>query len=130
MIVMDYHAILLQLGITPNYKGYHQMLTALEIVEANPEALTMVTKWLYPAVAKRHQTNWKQVERNLRIAVRTAWGTNRDFLQKLSPLPVKNAADSISIHIDPVENQILNRIDPIRNYLNRAKVQFTRDYTG
>ena len=63
--------------------------TALEIVEANPEALTMVTKWLYPAVAKRHQTNWKQVERNLRIAVRTAWGTNRDFLQKLSPLPVK-----------------------------------------
>ena len=32
MIVMDYHAILLQLGITPNYKGYHQMLTALEIV--------------------------------------------------------------------------------------------------
>ena len=46
MIVMDYHAILLQLGITPNYKGYHQMLTALEIVEANPEALTMVPKWL------------------------------------------------------------------------------------
>ena len=89
MIVMDYHAILLQLGITPNYKGYHQMHTALEIDEANPEALTMVTKWLYPAVAKRHQTNWKQVERNLRIAVRTAWGTNRDFLQKLSPLPVK-----------------------------------------
>lgn len=52
MIVMDYHAILLQLGIAPNYKGYHQMLTALEIVEANPESLTMVTKWLYPAVAK------------------------------------------------------------------------------
>lgn len=89
MIVMDYHAILLQLGITPNYKCFHQMLTALEVVEANPESLTMVTKWLYPAVAKRHQTNWKQVERNLRIAVRVAWGTNRDFLQKLSPLPAK-----------------------------------------
>lgn len=89
MIVMDYHAILLQLGIAPNYKGYHQMLTALEIVEANPESLTMVTKWLYPAVAKRHQTNWKQVERNLRIVVRVAWGTNQDLLQKLSPIPVK-----------------------------------------
>ena len=86
---MDYPSILFQLGITPNYAGFHQMLTALEIVEANPETLTLVTKWLYPAVAKRHQTNWKQVERNLRIAVRTAWGTNRDFLQKLSPLPVK-----------------------------------------
>ena len=129
MIVMDYHAILLQLGITPNYKGYHQMLTALEIVEANPEALTMVTKWLYPAVAKRHQTNWKQVERNLRIAVRTAWGTNRDFLQKLSPLPVKKRP-TVSQFISSCGKQILNRIDPIRNYLNRAKVQFTRDYTG
>lgn len=29
---MDYPSILLQLGITPNYKGFHQMLTALEIV--------------------------------------------------------------------------------------------------
>ena len=88
MIVMDYHAILLQLGITPNYKGYHQMLTALEIVEANPEALTMVTKWLYPAVAKRHQTNWKQVERNLRIAVRTAWVSPyiRTYLHESSPV--------------------------------------------
>ena len=120
MIVMDYHAILLQLGITPNYKGYHQMLTALEIVEANPEALTMVTKWLYPAVAKRHQTNWKQVERNLRIAVRTAWGTNRDFLQKLSPLPVKKRP-TVSNSYRSCGKQILNRIDPIRNYLNRAK---------
>lgn len=86
---MDYRLVLMRLEITPNYKGYRQMLTALEIVESNPEALTRVTKWLYPAVAKRHQTNWKQVERNLRIAVKTAWGTNRDFLQMLSPFPVK-----------------------------------------
>ncbi|WP_317380607.1 sporulation initiation factor Spo0A C-terminal domain-containing protein [uncultured Intestinimonas sp.] len=69
---MDYPSILFQLGITPNYAGFHQMLTALEIVEANPETLTLVTKWLYPAVAKRHQTNWKQVERNLRIIVGVA----------------------------------------------------------
>ena len=86
---MDYRPILLQLGITPNYKGFYQMLTALEIVEANPEALTMVTKWLYPAVAKRYQTNWTQVERNLRIVVSVAWDANRNFLQKLSPIPVK-----------------------------------------
>ena len=46
-------------------------------------------KWLYLAVAKRHQTNWRQVERSLRIVVRVAWGTNRDFLQKLSLLPVR-----------------------------------------
>ena len=86
---MDYRLVLMRLGVAPNYKGFYQMLTALEIVEANPEALAMVTKWLYPAVAKRHQTNWRQVERSLKIVVRVAWGTNQDFLQKLSPLPVK-----------------------------------------
>lgn len=86
---MDYRPILLQLGITPNYKDFHQMLTVLGIVEANPEALTMVTKWLYPAVAEQHKTNWRQVERSLRIVVRVAWGTNRDFLQKFSPILVK-----------------------------------------
>lgn len=27
---MDYRPILLQLGITPNYKGYHQLLTVFK----------------------------------------------------------------------------------------------------
>ena len=40
---MDY---LIQLGITPNYKGYNLMLTALEIINADPEALTLVIKRL------------------------------------------------------------------------------------
>lgn len=47
---MDYRLVLIQFGITPNYKGYHQMLTALEIAEVDPEVLTLVTKRLYPAI--------------------------------------------------------------------------------
>ena len=86
-IGMDYRPILLQLGITPNYKGFHQMLTALEIVEANPEALTMVTKWLYPAVAKRHHASWKQVERNLRTVTRVAWNTS-NFMRDIALCPL------------------------------------------
>ena len=49
---MDYRPILLRLGITPNYKVYHRMLTALEIIEADLEAPMMVTMWLYPSTAK------------------------------------------------------------------------------
>ena len=33
---MDYRLVLMRLGITPNYKGYRQPLTALEIVKAGP----------------------------------------------------------------------------------------------
>ena len=83
---MDYSTILLRLRITPNYMGYHQMLTAPKIFDANPEALTMVTKWLYPAVAKRHHTNLRRVERNLRTVVKVAWKTDQTFLQEMSLL--------------------------------------------
>ncbi len=52
--------------------GYHQMLTVIEIVKADPEALTLETKRLYPAVAKRHHANRKQAERNLRMVLYSA----------------------------------------------------------
>ena len=62
---MDYRLVLIQLGITPNYKGYHQMLTALEIVEADLEALTLVTKRPYPAVWRsdlmRVGSRWNEI---------------------------------------------------------------------
>ena len=84
---MDYRLVLMRLGITPNYKGFYQMLTALEIVEADPEALTLVTKRLYPAVAKRHHVSWKQVERNLRRVTRVAWNAN-NFIQAHALCPL------------------------------------------
>lgn len=99
---MDYRTILMCLGITPNYKGFHQMLTALEIVEANPEALTMVTKWLYPATAKRHHANWKQVERNLRTVVNMAWRTNPTLLQEIAYIPLRNKP-TVSVFLSIVE---------------------------
>ena len=67
---MDYRLVLMRLGVAPNYKGYHQMLTELGIVEVDPEALTLVTKRLYPAIAKRHHARWKQVEREFHHIIR------------------------------------------------------------
>ena len=39
------------------------MTQALQIAVEEPEALEAVTKWLYPAVARKCGTNWKTVER-------------------------------------------------------------------
>ncbi len=39
----------------------------------NEEAITSVTKLLYPQVAKRFGTNDKQVERAIRSTIETAW---------------------------------------------------------
>lgn len=75
---------LIQLGITPNYIGFYQLLFALELVSREPDALLLVTKRLYPAVAKEFGTTWKAVERNIRFAVCVAWTRNPDFLSRLA----------------------------------------------
>ena len=79
---------LIQLGITPNYIGFYQVLYALELARREPDALLLVTKRLYPAVAKEFGTTWKAVERNIRFAVSMAWSRNPDFLSRLAKYSV------------------------------------------
>lgn len=49
--------------------GYYYLKTALEVVLSNPESIRAITKELYPAVAKIHQTTANGVERAMRHAV-------------------------------------------------------------
>ena len=49
-----------------------------------PERLLLVTKWLYPDVAKQYGTNWKAVERNIRTVGRVIWNSNRPLLEDLA----------------------------------------------
>lgn len=81
--------ILYSIGLTPNYKGYHQLKQALKIVMEEPEALEEVTKQLYPVVARRYGTNWKAVERNIRAMIKIAWRTAPEKLKELSGCPLE-----------------------------------------
>lgn len=85
---MEVQALLLCLGITPNYKAYPFLLTALELLQAEPDAILLVTKQLYPAVAGRHGTNWRVVERDLRTAVTLVWRRNPDLLRSMAGYPL------------------------------------------
>ena len=49
-----------------------------------PERLRLVTKWVYPDVARHYKTNWKAVERNIRTVNGLVWQQNRLFLEKLA----------------------------------------------
>ena len=51
---MNCHDTLKRLGITPNYIGYHQTITAVELAKCEPDMLCLVTKSLYPEVAKSY----------------------------------------------------------------------------
>ena len=57
--------LLYQLGISANYKGFLHTAYAVSLCVEQQDRLLLVTKWLYPDVARKYGTNWKAVERNI-----------------------------------------------------------------
>ena len=83
-----YYTLLMKLGITPNYVAFSQTAFALKLIRGNPDSLQLVTKCLYPDVAKQFGTNWKAVERNIRSAADIAWRCNPELVTNLAGYPL------------------------------------------
>ena len=83
--------LLYRLGISANYNGFLQTAYAVELCRMEPERLQLVTKMVYPEVAKLCQTSCSAVERNIRTACEIAWKNNRRLLEQLAckPFPQK-----------------------------------------
>lgn len=60
---------LLELGITPNLRGFYYICYAVEMVMAEPEAKLCQ---IYELVAKKANTSWRNVERGIRHSVNKA----------------------------------------------------------
>lgn len=92
--ISEIYTLLYQLGLTANYTGFFHTSYAVYLAAQQPDRLLLVTKWLYPEVAKHYATTWKCVERNIRTAVDVIWDTNPELLEALArhPLPQKPKA--------------------------------------
>ena len=86
--IMSVYEVLVHLGVTANYRGFQQCAYAVCLCVQNPDRLSMVTKWLYPDVAKRYHTTAGAVDRNIRSVVARAWKQNPAFLRELAGCPV------------------------------------------
>ena len=80
----DIFDLLCRLGISANYAGFFQTACAVELCRAEPERLLLVTKRVYPEVARQCGTSWSAVERNIRTACHIAWENNRCILERLA----------------------------------------------
>lgn len=80
--------LLYSLGVTENYKGFLHTTYAVSLCMERQDRLLLVTKWLYPDIAKRYGTNWKAVERNIRTVSTIAWKRNRTLLESLAHRPL------------------------------------------
>ena len=76
--------LLHQLGVSANYKGFFISAYAVTLCMQQQEHLLLVTKWLYPEVARHYGINWRAVERNIRTASAIAWKRNRPLLETLA----------------------------------------------
>ena len=65
--------LLREIGVPAHLMGYDYIRTTIVYAMDNPEALDVVTKVLYPEVAKRYKTTPSRVERAIRHAIEVAW---------------------------------------------------------
>lgn len=80
----DIYDLLYRLGATANYTGFFHTAYAISLCAEQPDRRLLVTKWLYPEVAKRYGTNWKAVERNIRTVICIIWQEGRPLLEELA----------------------------------------------
>ena len=80
----DIRDLLCCLGVTANYPGFFHTAYAVMLCMEHPDKLMLVTKCLYPEVARQYNTTWKAVERNIRTVSGVIWRENRPLLERLA----------------------------------------------
>lgn len=105
-----------KLGITANYTGYFHAAHAVMLSAQEPERLLLITKWIYPDVAKHYHTTWRSVERNIRTVSKLAWETNRPELERMAQHALPNRPSAgvfLAILAAQAEREYAERATPL-----------------
>lgn len=83
--------LLREFGVTPRYRGYSYVVEAVLLYRQYSETYVMITKDIYPAIAKKFDNSWNSVERGIRSVVTMCWNNNKELLTAIAnyPLPEK-----------------------------------------
>lgn len=79
-ILNEAYKLLLRLGITSKYRGYHHAAYSIFLCVQQPDRMLLTTKYVFPEVAKYYHTNWQSVERNIRTVIAVCWKTHPDLI--------------------------------------------------
>ncbi len=75
-VQQEVRAMLNELSVTSNYAGYRQTVAAVLLAMEQPDALSLISKRIYPEVAKQFDSNWRSIERNIRTVLTRVWEDN------------------------------------------------------
>lgn len=84
----EIYDLLYSLGVTANYTGFFHTSYAVLLCVEQRERLLLVTKHLYPEVAKHYKTTPGAVERNIRAVISMIWQNSPASLSKLAGKPL------------------------------------------
>lgn len=77
-------SVMLDIGVPAHLKGYHYLRDAILLSGRDMEAVSSVTKLLYPTIAKRFKTTEQKVERAIRNAIEVSWARgNAETFEKI-----------------------------------------------
>lgn len=116
--LMQIRQLMHRLGITANYTGYFHAAYAIMLSAQQPERLLLITKWIYPDVAKHYNTTWRSVERNIRTICKLAWETNRPELERIAQHTLSNRPSAgvfLAILAAQVERECIDSMAPPRD---------------
>lgn len=82
--IREVHMLLRRLGLDSTYKGFFITADAVLLFVQSRDHLIMVTKDLYPTIARKYETNWRAVERNIRTASALAWEKKPELLSRMA----------------------------------------------
>lgn len=67
------HDLLRSMGLNRTYKGYKYLIYVLELARQEPERLDLVTKRVYPDVARAFGVSTSSVDSALRTTAKVCW---------------------------------------------------------
>lgn len=73
-----------EIGVPTHLKGYYYLRDAIVMGIIDGEYFEMITKRMYPDIAKKHNTTPSRVERAIRHAIEVTW--NRGNIEKLEEI--------------------------------------------
>ena len=87
--IHDICLLLLELGATTRYRGFYPAVYSVLLCLQHPDRILLISKWVFPDVAKCCHTNALAVERNIRTLAKHIWSINPDLLNKLAKCQLK-----------------------------------------
>lgn len=96
-VVLQIYDLLYRLGVTARYVGFFHVSYAIQLCVKQPERLQLVTKWVYPDVARQYNTNWRAVARDITTVGNVIWKQNRSLLEELARRPLKKKPENAQL---------------------------------